>query len=102
VARALRGKIEKDGSYTAPTELVKTYVATTRGVEEFGRDLRIEADRRGLAGAREIVCIQDNGHPKAGPGALAPDVGRTLHVRRCAAAFRPCSTVTSKTSTSTE
>jgi len=62
VARALRGKIEKDGSYTSPTELVKTYVATTRTIEEFGRDLRIEADRRGLARAREIVCIQDNGH----------------------------------------
>lgn len=62
VARALPGKTEEDGSYTAPRELVKTYVATTRTVEEFGRDLRIEADRRGLARAREVVCIQDNGH----------------------------------------
>jgi len=66
VARAHPGRVEKDGSYTPPTELVKTYVATTRTIEELGRDLRIEADRRGLAGAREIVCIQDNGHPKAG------------------------------------
>jgi len=62
VSRALRGRIRKDGSYAPPTELVKTYVATTRTIEEFGRDLRIEADRRGLARAREIVCIQDNGH----------------------------------------
>jgi len=62
VARALPGRIEEDGSYAAPRELMKTYVATTRTVEEFGRDLRIEADRRGLARARQVVCIQDNGH----------------------------------------
>ncbi len=62
VVRALPGKVEKDGSYTAPSELVKTYVATTRTVEDFGRDLRTEADRRGLRRARDVVCVQDNGH----------------------------------------
>ena len=56
------GKVEKDGSYTAPSELVKTYVATTRTIEDFGRDLRTEADRRGLRQARDVVCVQDNGH----------------------------------------
>ena len=62
VVRALPGKVEKDGSYTAPSELVKTYVATTRTIEDFGRDLRTEADRRGLRQARDVVCVQDNGH----------------------------------------
>jgi hypothetical protein len=62
VARALPGKIEKDGSDTAPTELVKTCVATTRGIQEFGRDLRTEAERRGVKRAREVVFVSDNGH----------------------------------------
>lgn len=62
VARMLLGKVGTDGAWTAPTELMKTYVATTKDIREFGRDLRTEAERRGLGRAREIVCPSDHGH----------------------------------------
>lgn len=62
IARLERGKEEPDGSWTPPHELVKTCVATTRDIHAFGRDLRTEADRRGVAQAEEVVSISDNGH----------------------------------------
>ena len=41
---------------------MKTYVATTGDSREFGRDLRTEAERRGLRRAKEVVCPSDHGH----------------------------------------
>ena len=62
VARALPGHTNSDGEYVPPKELVKTYVATTGGIEEFGRDLRTEATRRGIDTAKDVVLVGDNGH----------------------------------------
>jgi hypothetical protein len=62
VIRAERGKAGPDGEWTPPKELVKTYVATTADVHEFGRDLRTEAERRGVEKAKEVVFVSDNGH----------------------------------------
>jgi hypothetical protein len=62
VIRALPGHTDSDGEYIPPTELVKTYVATTGGIEEFGRDLRTEAERRGIEAAKDVVLVSDNGH----------------------------------------
>lgn len=42
VIRAVPGRVEPDGSYTKPKELVKTYVATTQDSHSFGRDLHTE------------------------------------------------------------
>ena len=93
VARVLPG--DKSSS---PRELVKTFVATTDDINSLGRDLRptlgvgptsgpdgpgTEADRRGVGRAKTVVALSDNGHPKAG---------------RCAAAFRPCLSVTLRVS----
>ena len=57
VARVLPG----DGS-SPPKELVKTVVATTGDTHAFGRDLRTEADRRGVGRAGTVVALSDNGH----------------------------------------
>ena len=62
VARCIPGRTEPDGSYTKPKELVKTYVATTRDSHAFGRDLRTEADRRGITRAKQVVFLGDHGH----------------------------------------
>jgi hypothetical protein len=62
VSRVVPGKTEPDGSYTKPKELVKTYVATTKDSHAFGRDLRTEADRRGIKRAKEVVFLGDHGH----------------------------------------
>ncbi len=62
VSRCVPGKTEPDGSYTKPKELVKTYVATTKDSHAFGRDLRTEADRRGIKRAKEVVFLGDHGH----------------------------------------
>lgn len=62
VIRGLPGHTDPDGEYVPPKELVKTYVATTEGIEEFGRDLRTEADRRGIEAAKDAVLVSDNGH----------------------------------------
>lgn len=62
VARMLPGKVGTDGAWTPPRELVKTYVATTQGIRDFGRDVRTEADRRGVRRALEVVCPSDHGH----------------------------------------
>jgi hypothetical protein len=62
VIRALPGKVLPKGKYQAPEELVKTYVATTGALGEFEHDMEIEAERRGVARAKEVVAISDNGH----------------------------------------
>jgi hypothetical protein len=62
VARLERGSVGADGTWTAPRELVKTYVATTQDVRVFGRQLRTEADRRGMRRSTEVVAVCDNGH----------------------------------------
>ena len=41
---------------------MKTCVATTEGIEAFGRDMRTEAERRGIERAKEVVFVSDNGH----------------------------------------
>ena len=66
VIRAVPGKTEPDGSYTKPKELVKTYVATTQDSRAFGRDLRTEADRRGIKRAKQVVFLGDHGHGMPG------------------------------------
>ncbi len=62
VSRVVPGKTEPDGSYTKPKELVKTYVATTRDSHAFGRDLRTEAERRGIKRAKQVLFLGDHGH----------------------------------------
>jgi hypothetical protein len=62
VIRAVPGKVEPDGSYTKPKELVKTCVATTQDSHAFGRDLRTEAERRGIKRAKQVVFLGDHGH----------------------------------------
>lgn len=62
VIRAVPGHTDGDGEYVPPKELVKTCVATTGGIEGFGRDLRTEAERRGLGAAKDVVFVSDNGH----------------------------------------
>jgi hypothetical protein len=57
VARVLPG----EGS-SAPKELMKTFVATTEDIDSLGCDLRTEADRRGVGGAKTVVALSDNGH----------------------------------------
>lgn len=62
VVRAARGHYEPDGTYRPSPELLKTYVASTDTIEHFGRMLRVEAERRGVTQAREVVFVSDNGH----------------------------------------
>ena len=62
VMRVVPGRTERDGSYTEPEALVKTYVATTQDSRVFGRDLRTEAERRGIRRAKQIVFLGDHGH----------------------------------------
>jgi hypothetical protein len=62
VIRAERGSVGPEGEWNPPREVVKTYVATTGDVHAFGRDLRTEAERRGLEKAKEVVFVSDNGH----------------------------------------
>ncbi len=62
VIRAERGKVDADGKWQPPKEIVKTYVATTEDIHAFGRDLRTEAERRGIERAKEVVFVSDNGH----------------------------------------
>jgi hypothetical protein len=62
VIRSLRGEEKADGSYDAPRELVKTYLGSVDGIEPFGRDLRTEAERRGVREAEEVVIVSDGGH----------------------------------------
>ena len=62
VIRAEPGSVGPGGEWTPPREVVKTYVATTENIQSFGRDLRTEAERRGIERAEEVVFVSDNGH----------------------------------------
>ena len=62
LARAERGFTDDSGEWRPPKEIVKTCVATTEGIEAFGRDMRTEAERRGIERAKEVVFVSDNGH----------------------------------------
>jgi len=62
VIRAEPGRVGPGGTWTPPREVVKTYVATTENIHSFGRDLRTEAERRGVERAKEVVFVSDNGH----------------------------------------
>lgn len=42
-----------------PVRLVTTYVGTLRGCEKFGQLARVEAERRGIRQALEVVVIGD-------------------------------------------
>ena len=53
--RAEHGKVLPDGQYLPPTELLKTYVATTDDTHTFGPLLRTEFDRRGGQQCPEVV-----------------------------------------------
>ena len=57
-----RGRELPDGSYRPPREQVKTYVATTGDIQEFGRDMHTESDRRGGGSCPELVWVADHGH----------------------------------------
>ena len=62
VVRAAPGKYDADGKYHPSTELLKTYVASTASIGVFGNMLQIEAQRRGVQKARQVVFLSDNGH----------------------------------------
>lgn len=81
VARALPGFYDEKGRYQPPKELVKTYVATTGNIEQFGRFLRTEAERRGLEQAAVAVWVGDHGH--GNPTMLQREFGalkKPLHI----------------------
>jgi hypothetical protein len=62
VIRAERGQFRPDGEYAPPTELLKTYVATTDDTHVFGSLLRTEFDRRGGQHCPVVVWVSDHGH----------------------------------------
>jgi hypothetical protein len=63
VARVVPGKVADDGMWErAPEEQVKSYVATTGDIKQFGRDLKTEAERRGMEKAKTVIFLSDNGH----------------------------------------
>jgi len=62
VIRAAHGKVLPDGQYLPPTEVLKTYVATTDDTHTFGPLLRTEFDRRGGQRCPEVVWVSDHGH----------------------------------------
>lgn len=62
VVRARKGYVKADGEYQPPEELVKTYVATTGDIQQFGHDFHTEGERRGLLSAPVVVWCSDHGH----------------------------------------
>jgi hypothetical protein len=55
------GKDPADGGL-APQKLVTTHVATAQPVKAFGPLARVEAERRGLRQAREVIALGDGGN----------------------------------------
>ena len=51
-----------DGKDRSPEPLVTTHVATMRGSEAFGRLVRLEAERRGLRQADQVIALADAGN----------------------------------------
>jgi hypothetical protein len=62
IIRARPGTTLDDGQYQPPEELLKTYIGTVGTLEDFERDLGLEAVRRGIKLALSVVCVSDNGH----------------------------------------
>jgi len=62
-----------DGGQREPVPLVSSVVATTGDVREFGPLCRLEAERRGLRDAQQVLVIADGGNW------IDPLVKRTLH-----------------------
>jgi len=54
--------IRGDGGEKAPVALVSTHIATMKRSEGFGRLARLEASRRNLGKAQEVVMIADCGN----------------------------------------
>lgn len=55
------GKPQDQGG-RAPQKLVTTHVATARSVKEFGPLARVEAERRGLRQAEQVIAMGDGGN----------------------------------------
>jgi hypothetical protein len=55
------GKEEAEGG-RAPQKLVTTHLATAQTVKEFGPLARVEAERRGLRQAQEVIALGDGGN----------------------------------------
>lgn len=55
------GKEEADGG-RAPQKLVTTHVATAQSVKAFGPLARVEAERRGLRQAEQVIALGDGGN----------------------------------------
>ena len=55
------GKAEEEGG-RPPQKLVTTHVATAQSVKEFGPLARVEAERRGLRQAEEVIALGDGGN----------------------------------------
>lgn len=66
VIRARPGRIRPDGTYQSPEELLKTFVATTGPIGELERLLGVEAARRAVGYAAEVVWVGDHGHGMPG------------------------------------
>lgn len=53
---------EKDEGGRPPEKLVMTHMATAQSVKEFGPLARVEAERRGLRQALEVIAMGDGGN----------------------------------------
>jgi len=53
---------EEAGGGKAPQELVTTHVATAQPVKAFGPLARVEAERRGLREAEQVIALGDGGN----------------------------------------
>lgn len=51
-----------DGKENQPQRLVTTYTATARDAENFGPMCRLEAERRGLRQAEQVIALADGGN----------------------------------------
>lgn len=51
-----------DGKEQEPQRLLTTYTATTRDAEAFGPMCRLEAERRGLRQADQVIALADGGN----------------------------------------
>jgi hypothetical protein len=54
--------LKGDGQEKPPTKLLSTYVATMNDAQAFGPLARMEAERRGIRNAVEVVGIHDGGN----------------------------------------
>jgi hypothetical protein len=89
LARALPGRYDGQGHYLPPEELVKTYVATTANIEQFGQCFRTEAERRGLENATVVVWTGDHGH--GNPTMLQREFGKLKKPLNIITDFYHCS-----------